>query len=396
MTGVFLAAGWVLPVSAAPIRDGAVAVEDGRIAWVGPAETAERSGAEVRDLGAGVLLPGLVNAHCHLELSHLAGAVAAGSGFSEWVGALVSARSSESGEQVRAAAGSAALGMAAAGTAAVGDVSNRLEHLDLLAAAGLRAVVYHELIGWDPARAEAVLAAAEARVAALKALPGVAVELAAHAPHSVSPELFAALRRRGGPASLHLAESPDEERFLRSGDGPWCGFLESRGLGHVPFVAPGTSAVRYADSLGVLHPGLLAVHCVQATPDDCRLLAERGVSVAVCPRSNRFLGVGLPPVAEMLAAGVNVCVGTDSLASSPSLDVLADLRALHAELPDMPPSRLLEMATVNGARALGLGDLGALAPGKTAALAFLAAQRRIKDPLAYLLHSTVRATRLVA
>jgi cytosine/adenosine deaminase-related metal-dependent hydrolase len=212
----------------------------------------------------------------------------------------------------------------------------------------------------------------------------------------VSPELFAALGRRGGPACLHLAESPDEQRFLSSADGPWRAFLASRGLGQVAFQAAGTSAVRYADSLGILRPGLLAVHCVQADVAECRLLAERGVSVAVCPRSNRFLGVGVAPVAELLAAGVNVCVGTDSLSSSPSLDVLDDLRALHAALPGLTPAALLELATRNGARALGLADLGTLEAGKTAALAFLPAERRIKDPLAYLLHGAARATRLAA
>jgi len=386
-------AGWVLPVVSDPIRDGAVVTRGDRILWVGSAAETVAAEHEVRDLGSGVLLPGLINAHCHVELSHLAGAVPAGAGFSDWVGELVRQRVGESRERVREAAEPALLSMAERGTVAVGDISNRLEHLDLFAAAGLRAVVFHELLGWDPALANRVLAAAEARLADLHIPPGVRVVLAAHAPHSVSAPLFAGLRSRGGPASLHLAESPDEARFLQSGDGPWRAFLDRR-VGAVPFVAPAVSAVRYVDRLGVLRPDLLAAHCVQTDPADARLLAARGVSVALCPRSNAYLGVGRAPLPTLLAAGVNVCVGTDSLASAPSLDVLEDLRALHAEHAAIAPARLLEMATHNGARALGLHDLGTLEPGRAAAFAYLPAERDVRDPLAYLLHGQTRAERV--
>jgi aminodeoxyfutalosine deaminase len=391
---VLLRAGWVVPVSGPAIRDGIVAVESGRVAWVGAADAPDRPPAEERDLGPGVLLPGFVNAHCHLELSYLAGAVPGAGGFSDWVGKLVAQRVGESGDGLRSAADLAARAMVAAGTVAVGDISNRLAHLDLMAAAGLRAVVFHELIGWDPGRAQDVLSAAEAALRSLTPQAGIEVKLAAHAPYSVSPALFAALRAHGGPACVHLAESPDEVRFLRTGDGPWVDFLASRGLDQVPFTAPGTSPVKYLDDLGVLHPRLLAVHCVQVDVEDARLLAARGVSVAVCPRSNRHIGVGTPPVPELLAAGVNVCVGTDSLASAPTLDVLADVRALHATFPQIAPATLIEMATRNGARALGLDDLGTLEPGQIGALAFMPSDRRLKDPLAYVLHSEAKATSL--
>src|SRR5262245_52618526 len=321
-----LRAEWIVPVDRAPIRDGRVAVRGGRIAWVGAAGEAGEPQGRLRDLGHGVLLPGLVNAHAHLELSHLPGAVDAHAGFVPWVRSLVGRRGQDADETVRAAAARAIEGLAERGTVAVGDVSNGLAHLDLLAASKLDAVVFYELLAWDPERAEAVLAAAESRVDALRSSlrPGLEIRLAAHAPHSVSAALFEGLARAGGPAALHLAESPSESRFLATGNGDWAEFLRERGLGHVEFTPPGTRPVPYVDGLGVLHDRLVAAHCVHVDDADLVTLARRGVHVAICPRSNRRLGVGIPPVPAMLKAGVRVCLGTDSLASVDHLDLLQD------------------------------------------------------------------------
>jgi cytosine/adenosine deaminase-related metal-dependent hydrolase len=281
----------------------------------------------------------------------------------------------------------------------VGDASNELAHLDLLAASGLHAVVFHELIGWDPARADAILAAARARIADLPrdlASRGVAVRLAAHAPHSVSPALLGRLRAQRDFGGLHLAESPAESRFLRRGDEEWSGFLRERGFGAVPFQPAGVSPVQYAESLGLLHAGLLAVHCVQTDAADHATLARRGVSVAVCPRSNRNLEVGRAPVPEMLAAGVRVCVGTDSLASAGTLNVMDDVRALREQFPRLPAAALVRMATLEGAAALGLPELGSIEPGKRAALAHAAADGDVADPLEFLVSPGAHPRRIAA
>lgn len=387
-----LCADWVLPVVGPPIAGGAVAISAGRVSWVGKAASPECPAGPRRGLGPGLLLPALVNAHTHLELSALAGRVAAGAGFTAWVARLVEARAGLSREELRGAARDAIAALASDGTAAVGDVSNGLDHLDLFAGQPLQAVVFFEQLGWDPRRAAEVLERAEARMKDSPAPPNVQVRLAAHAPHSVSAALFAGLRARGGPAALHLAESADEVRFLRDGDGPWLDFLQAR-LGPVPFEAPGQSPVAYVDSLGVLQQGLVAAHCVQVDARDVARLARHGVSVVVCPRSNRALGVGVPPVPELLAAGVNVALGSDSLASAPSLDVLDDARALAREFPALPRAAILRAATLGGARALGLRDLGAIAPGFRAALAFAPAPAGLADPEAFLLADRARLRR---
>jgi cytosine/adenosine deaminase-related metal-dependent hydrolase len=393
-----LTASWVVTVAGAPLRDGRVAVDEGRIVWVGQAgDSAEPSGP-VRDLGPGVLLPGLVNAHCHLELSHLAGRVPYGAGFVAWVEALVATRASDDAAVVRAAAGEAVHAMVEGGTVAVGDVSNGLAHLDLLGASRLESVVFLELLAWDPARAAATLEWADGRLAALAGTlaPNVRLRLAAHAPYSVSPALFAGLVARGGPGAMHLAESPAESQFLATGDGDWPGFLERRGLGHVAFDPPGLSPVGYADGLGALRPGLVAAHGVQVDGSDRAVLARRGVFVALCPRSNRNLGAGTAPVPKLLAAGVRLCLGTDSLASVESLDVLEDAVLLRQQFPDLDPAAILRMATLGGAEALGLPDLGAIVPGRRAALAFAPSAKPPEDPHRYLLSGEARLERIDA
>lgn len=370
-----------------------MAVEDGRVTWVGAAGDSGGPRGRVHDLGPGVILPGLVNAHCHLELSHLAGlGERAPAGFVPWVESLMDQRGRASADEARAATRRAIRQLESTGTVAVGDVSNALAHLDLLEESHLRAVVFYEVLGWDPARADRILAGA-ADVMTLASRPELRtrVRIAAHAPYSVSPELLAGIVRRGGPAAMHLAESPDETRFLARGDGEWKSFLGRRGLGHVPFDAPGVSPIAHVDALGGLREGMVAAHCVQVDESDCALLARRGVFVAICPRSNRSLRVGMAPVRRLLDAGVRLCLGTDSLASAPTLDLMADMALLQSQFPELAPEVVVRMATLGGAEALGLAELGAIEPGRSADLAFAPAGASPPDPLRFLTSGTAQA-----
>jgi cytosine/adenosine deaminase-related metal-dependent hydrolase len=383
---VKLAADWVITADGA-LRDAWVSVRDGAIQWVGAAGDRAAPPGEVVELGHGVLLPGLVNAHCHLELTHLAGRVDGSGGFVPWVERLVELRPRTTAAEVEASIAHGIEEAIATGTAAIGDVSNTLRSVRPLASSSLRAVVFHELLGWDPASFAQVLAEADRRVdeaGAHDATPRVEVRLAAHAPHSVSPALMRAIVDRGGPAAIHLAESREETAFLARGEGEWGAFLGGRGLAHVSFAGAGRSAVAYLDGLGGLRQGTLCAHCVQVDADDCRLLAARGAAVALCPRSNRTLGVGRAPLPDLLAAGVLCALGTDSLASAPSLDLLQDAAALHRDWPAIPAARIMRMATLDGARALGLPGVGDIAAGWAAALAFAPGPRTLDDPHAFL------------
>lgn len=391
-----LTASWLLPVAGPPLRHGRVAVSAGRVVWVGPDGAADQPQGPVRDLGPGVLLPGLINAHCHLELSHLCGQLDDARGFVDWVEALV-ARRSRATEQERAEATATAIRfLESRGTVAVADVSNAGAHAEALAAAQIDGVILLELLAWDPSRADATLAWAETRKAEIAARlrPGLSVLLAAHAPHSCSPALLRRLAERGGPAAIHLAESPEETRFLRDGRGAWPAFLERRGAGLVAFRPPGVSPVRHLERLQALHPGLLAAHGVQVDGEDRALLARRGVTVVVCPRSNRRLAVGTADVPALLAAGVRVALGSDSLASSETLDVLDDAALLRRQFPLLAPGVVVELMTAAGAEALGLEDLGTIAPGKRAAFAFAPAADDPTDPCEWLLSGAARLQRV--
>jgi len=392
-----LTASWVVPVTGPPLRRGRVLLDGGTVAWVGEADDPAAPAGPPEDLGAGVLMPGLVNAHTHLELSHLAGRLDASRGFVPWVRDLVARREAAGPEPARQGAAAAIEALVSLGTAAVGDVSNDLAHLDLLAASPLRAVVFFELIGWDPDKVPAALAFADARLAALPAAvrsAGLEVRLAAHAPYSVAPGLLRALGARPDYAGLHLAESPEETRFLATGEGEWPAFLAERGMAHVRFNPPRKSPVAYVDGLGALRSGVVAAHCVQVDDDDCARLAGSGVHVALCPRSNRTLGVGRVPLPRLMAAGVRLCLGTDSLASAPTLNLLEEAAVLHEAFPEVPPAALVRMATAGGAEALGLDDLGTLAPGRSAALAFVPAPSDPADPLEYLVSGEARPRRV--
>jgi cytosine/adenosine deaminase-related metal-dependent hydrolase len=389
-----LTASWVLPVAAPPLRNGRVAVSEGRVQWVGGAGDESEPEAAVRDLGPGVLLPGLVNAHCHLELSHLEGEVPHGGGFAGWVEGVVESRGHHGDAQVRAAVSRALSFLVERGTAAIGDVSNTLVHLDLLGASPLRAVVFLELLAWDPAAAERTLAWGREKMTAAATAANLELRLAAHAPHSVSPALLRLLAKDGGPAAIHLAESPEEKRFLADGGGEWAAFLARRGLGHVAFAPPGKSPVAYVDGLGVLHPGLVAAHAVQVDEQDRRTLATRGVHVVVCPRSNRNLGAGRADVPALVAARVPLALGTDSLASVETIDVLDDAVLVARQFPQLQKETIVRMATLGGAEALGLRDLGAIAPGMAAVLAFAPALRVPDDPCRFLLSGEARLQRV--
>src|SRR5690606_18623139 len=160
----------------------------------------------------------------------------------------------------------------------------------------------------------------------------------------------------GRRSSLHVAESPEELQLLADGTGPWRAILERLGVWDAAWTPPGTSTVGYLAGLGVLHPRLLIVHGTQCSRDDLDMLARAGCTLVLCARSHAWVGVGTPPVAEALDAGVRVAVGTDSLASVSDLDMFQELAALRRLAPAVPSLTLLQSATLRGAEALGFDD----------------------------------------
>ncbi len=366
-------ADWVLPIAGPPLADAWVETDGTRVTAVGTGPV-----AEAVDLGHVAILPALVNAHTHLELSHLAGRVPPAASLPDWVRALLVERDLRGGDEAAiAAAGRAAIAtMRRAGIGLVGDVSNTLATVPWLVEAGLAAEVFYELIGFRVADPDGLVREARHRVEALPPRPDdrVRVALAPHAPYSVSRALFAALRADldAAPARrsmVHLAESLDEIELLATGTGRWRAVLEDFGMWRDDWVPPAVSPVAYLSDLGFLDSRVAAVHGTQCNGPDLDRLRALDVSVVVCPRSNQHVGAGSPPLEALYAMDVPVAFGTDSLASAPTLSVFDELAEACTIAPQVPAGRLLDSATRGGARALGRDDeLGTIEPGRLARL----------------------------
>jgi cytosine/adenosine deaminase-related metal-dependent hydrolase len=269
----------------------------------------------------------------------------------------------------------AAAAMQSAGTVLVGDVSNTLGSPRALAAAGLGGRVFYELLGFNHADPAGAVRDAWERIEHEKRLesgePPIACSVTAHAPYSVSPGLFTEIVARAGthPLSIHLAESPEEVEFLKTGGGPIRGVLEGVGAWVEGWEPPGSDPVQYLADLGYLRRGTLVVHGVHLTEDGLARLRRAGAVIVACPRSNLWVGAGSPRLARFFAAGLPVAIGTDSLASVHTLSTFDELAEMRRLAPEVAAATLLDSATRVGATALGFGrDYGTIRPGKRAAL----------------------------
>lgn len=348
------------------VEDGLVVIENDRIQAVGPRSTLQPDpGEEIIDLGDAVVAPGLINAHCHLELSHLKGRVCAGPDFECWVRELIEQPlNTVSREDLDAAVSELIMH----GTAYVADILGHAPKTvaQVLKESTIGRRLFVEFFGFKPMRGGQLNWPNGVRSGAPKEYAA-----AGHALYSTHPttlqmaKSWSTDKRR--PFSMHLAEHAGEVEFLATGRGTFAELIKKR-LVPNEFIPPGISPVEYADRLGLLDSDTLAVHCVHLQKGDIRILASRQVNVCLCPRSNDYIGVGQAPWEALFTAGVNLCLGTDSLASNTDLDLLneAVYLARHWER-DLSVRELLTTMTTNPARALGIeGFYGTLEPGKVA------------------------------
>ncbi len=385
---------YVVPVDGPPIKNGAVRIEHGRIVAVAPLrELKANAPGPMVDYGDAVALPGLVNAHTHLELTNFAGLAALrprttrgqtphalrrgqtppGLGFVDWLERLGSAKRAQTDlEETLAQSAREGLRQSlVAGVTTVGDIAS-VPHVirPVLRNGPLRVVSFGEVIavGGLRDRLGERLAAA---VDTTQASECLTIGLSPHAPYSVEAEGLRACVDAALVGNLrlcvHLAESREEVRFSERGDGPLRGFLERLGIWDDSIRCPRMRPVPLAETLGVIGPRTVLAHCNYVSDDEIRMIADGGAHVAYCPRTNAAFEHPPHRFRDLLEAGVNVCVGTDSLASNPSLSVLDELRYLARLHQDVEARTLLEMGTIRGARALGLdGDVGSLTPRKWA------------------------------
>jgi len=324
--------------------------------------------AKIIDWGSALIMPGLVNAHAHLELTRLHGKIPYRSSMTDWLSSLVEQRQTWEADDYRNSTQQGVQRCLAGGTTLVGDISTSGGTGEILKSSKLRGLVFEETLAMDPGKTELALASLEARLAGTMPDDLVEYGISPHAPYSVSDRLYRASAKlaleRNMLLATHVAESEAELVFLRSGTGEFREFLDRRGALPARWKPPGVPPISYLDSLSILSQPSVLVHCNYLDPESMATISGRPVSVVYCPRSHAFFGHRPHPVRRLLDLGINVALGTDSLASNNSLSVLDEMRFLHKNRKDIKCDEILRMATLNGAAALRFGGvLGRLRRG---------------------------------
>lgn len=369
---------WVVPVTRPPIEYGCVVELDGVIQYVGPLDDAPSG--EDHDLGESVLLPGLINTHTHLELTAMRGFLE-DLCFNDWIDKLRASRKEALTEEMLL--DSARYGIVEglhAGITTYADTCSAGLVMDAMLEMGVRGIMFQETFGSAPEQCDLAMATLRARVAELltRQTDLVRVGISPHAPYTISDDLYAATAQfaeeSGLRMALHISESESEMEIVRSATGPFATEWRVRGLSVEPRAR---TPIALLERTGCLATAPLLIHCVLLDAEDIATIARNHCSVAHCPASNAKFGHGISPVADLLAAGVTVGLGSDSVASNNRMDVLEEARlatlfqrALKKSEKAFSARQALEMATIGGARALGIDDrVGSLEEGKDADLA---------------------------
>jgi 5-methylthioadenosine/S-adenosylhomocysteine deaminase len=376
---VILRADWVLPIAREPIEQGEVVIQKGVIVDV-RRRSRTRGGTDVQDFGEAIILPGLVNVHTHLELTVLRGAVE-DLPFFQWIRRLVTLKQLLTEAEWRDSALWGALETAASGVTTVADTSDSGQSAYALVQTGLRGLVYQEVFAISADQsAGKTLQQLEQKLQRLHDVAGgtlVRIGVAPHALYTVRPSVMAAIRdyvhARGYPVCIHAAESREEVALLCEGTGEFARMYAERGM---DWEVPGRHPIDLLHEQGWLQANSLLVHAVQTDSRHAELFATTGTAVAHCPQSNAKLYNGIAPLSQWLAKGVKVGLGTDSVVSNNTLDLFAEMRtALMLQRATvgaeacMTARQAIEMATLGGARALGMAEhIGTLEPGKQADL----------------------------
>ncbi|WP_419786359.1 amidohydrolase family protein [Pseudodesulfovibrio sp.] len=366
MPELFRAAKAMTMIPGAPvINDAAILVHQGIIREIGTyAELSPVFSGTVTDLGDILLVPGLINAHSHLELAHLRGACPSGQGFVTWVEDLLTQPIFDLDESLLKQALDECR---RTGTVMVGDIATRFAKrmAGELEASGLFFTVFTEAIGESLPKRTFIPAGA---------FEHGALSVAGHSLYTTHVNVLRAAkaesRQRSLPFSLHLAEHDDEVAIMAGEPSRFLELLQGRGR-LLDFQPPRKRPVQQASELGLLDPTTLAVHCVKVTDEDIETVRASGATVCLCPRSNEFIGVGRSPWEKWIESGTPVCLGTDSLASNTDLNLWNEVRYLKEHFNgELSLESLLATVTRNPAAILGAGDyLGTLEPGKRAAFA---------------------------
>ena len=386
---------WVFPVDAEPIENGTVEFESGRIAAVH-----SRHDRRARDLGNAAIIPGLVNAHTHLEFSELDQPLTPAEPFTDWIRTLVGHRRSRGIEPVDAIRRGYDESERV-GTTLIGEIATDGWSIRAFSDVGPAVVVFREVIGLLPEQTDAQVEIARRHLQAESSSDAASIVrgISPHAPYSVHPDLYHQLvglaAELHAPLAIHLAETRAELQLLADGTGLLADMLQHFGMWRDGLIPRGSRPMDYLTPLAQLDRALV-VHGNYLDKAEIDWLARHPeVAVVYCPRTHTYFGHSQHSWQWMLDQGVSLAIGTDSRASNPDLSIWNELTFLHQKHPDVDPRLLLELGTLAGARALGFADtVGTITVGKSADLAVVSlAGATGSNPYAQLFH---RNNRVVA
>jgi len=370
-----ISADWLVSIASSPIANGAVLIgDDGRVIAAGPsASVPSPPGARSEHFAGAAIMPGLVNAHTHLELTGMQSESPA-EDFPAWIRSIRQQKERRSAEEYREAAEAGIRAGWAAGVTTVADTGDSGAVIQALAELDASGVAYQEVFGPHPEQLAISLKQLEARIERQQTFTRERVRLGVspHAPYTVSGPLYrqtvALAERLDLPIAVHVAESRAESALIASGGGPFADAWRTRGiplpddLRQLEQPLAIRSPIRWLEAFGVLGPDTLCIHAVHTDAGDLAVMTRREVSIAHCPLSNAAHHHGEAPLGAYLAAGLRVGVGTDSAASSGRIDLFAEARAARA-LGHLDAAGALRLITLGGAEAIGMSDVGVLAPG---------------------------------
>ncbi|MEE9200883.1 MAG: amidohydrolase family protein [Candidatus Brocadiales bacterium] len=371
---ITLKAGYVVPSPGEVIEGGRVVVKGDKIVEVGSYKSGNAGGVEV-DLGDAVIVPGLINAHTHLELTDLEGKIPPPESFTDWLRKMVVFRMSDPNRDLSHAVERGVQMSLEAGTTTVADIANTNDSFRILPGRPIRNRVFKEVMTLDPNSVASIL---EDAIRALSGFPRDGLGragLSPHAPYTACEKLYrgSTLFTQGQDLLLttHLSETEEELEFLLEGKGSLFTALDAYGL-LSDWKPPGLSPAAYLKKIGVLSRPWLLAHCNYILDEEVPILRESGSSVVYCPGSHHYFGHKRHPFPNLLKEGVNVALGTDSLASNRSLSILDEMRFVVGNYKEASPEEVFAMATVRGAKALGIEkSVGRLSPGMEADLAVI-------------------------
>ncbi len=358
---------FLLPFPHPPLYNGAIEVKGLKVQRVGPYRELKKEVAKAKfiDLEDLWILPVFTNSHTHLELSALRFRVPPSGNFVYWVRSVIKKRAQLSPMEIKESVRLALQELLKEGIGVLGEVTNSALSIDVLLLSPLSGYIFQEVINFKGGEK-----LKERPFSSFFLNPSFKITYAPHSPYTVSPLLLQVIkaynRKRGSLFCIHLAESQEEIEFLKTGEGLMAELLKERGQWNESFQAPGVSPVKYLDSLGCLDEKTLIIHGVYLDEEDLELLSKRRAKVCLCPRSNLYTGVGLPNLPKLLSYEIELCLGTDSLASNDKLSILEEIKTLYSFYPEVSPLKILEIATSGGAKILGFEERGSLSSGSYA------------------------------